>query len=257
MPVIRKMLAALTGYNRPFASLKDAEAAIAGYEGDGHSNLACAINLIRTMEEATASDYAALFYLQPVLPSLRTIFDFGGSIGNLFYCYAKYLDFPADLIWTVFDVPENVDFGEKFARDRGEQRLRFTACLGDGDGVDLFLATGALHYFETPLPDIISEFQKKPRYVLVNRSPMADGRPFATVQDGGVYRVACMLHNRDALIRKFDDAGYEILGNWRAAERSLIIPFYPDRSVHAYSGMFFRLRSEQKTAAKEKTSPCF
>jgi putative methyltransferase (TIGR04325 family) len=242
LPVVRSFVKFLTGYNRLFPTLKEAEAFIADYDGGGHSHPFCAINLMQTIEKASPSDYAALFFIQPLVPVIRNIFDFGGSVGNLFYCYAKYVNFPKDFIWTVYDVAENVELGERIAGDFGESRLRFTTSLSDGDGVDLFMATGALHYFEKPLPDILAEFRTKPRFVLINRTPLTDGQPFATVQDAGRYRVACILHNHDDLVRRFEAAGYELVDSWRAAERSLIIPCYPDRSVSAYSGMFFRLR---------------
>lgn len=242
LPIIRNILASTMGYNRPFATLRDAERAVAAYAGSGHSDPALAVNLMARIDTAKPSDYPALFFLQGVTPFIRTVFDFGGNVGNLFYCYSKYLEFSTDLVWTVYDVQENVTLGEQIASDSDEGRLRFTTSLSDGDGADLFIATGALHYFDRLLPEMIAEFEKKPRYVLVNRTPLVDGPPLATVQDGGPYRVACMLYNRNDLIKKFADNGYEMVEGWSAVERSLIIPCYPDRSVYAYSGMFFRLR---------------
>jgi putative methyltransferase (TIGR04325 family) len=243
LPIVRNLLAVIVGYNRPFETLVEAQQAMAAYAAGGHANPACAVDLMGHIERASPSDYAALFFLQPLLPFVRTIFDFGGNVGNLFYCYSRYLDFPADLTWTVYDLPENVKLGERIAADSGAYRLRFTTSLSDGDGADLFIATGALHYFEKPLADMLAEFKKKPRYVLVNRTPLVDGPRFATVQDNGlVYRVACMLYNRNDLIQEFEKCGYEMLESWSAAERSFIIPCYPDRSPRAYSGMFFRLR---------------
>jgi putative methyltransferase (TIGR04325 family) len=244
LPLVRGVLAALTGYNRPFATLQEATASMAGYEGGGHSNDSHPKILMKTIEQATPSDYPALFFLQPIVPLIRTVFDFGGNVGNLFYCYSKYLDLPSDFSWTVYDLPKNIETGAQIANEAGERRLRFTNSLSDADGADLFIACGALHYFEPPLPDIIAEFHRKPRYVLVNRTPLVDGRPFATVQDSGTYRVACMLYNRDDLIRRFETAGYHMVDSWWAAERSLVIPCYPDRSVAAYSGMFFQLSDD-------------
>lgn len=241
-PPIRQALAAMTGYNRPFATLREAEAFIADHDGGGHSHPFCAINLMHRVARAEPSDYPAMFFLQPLVPTVRTIFDFGGSVGNLFYCYSRYLKLPSDLRWTVFDVAENVELGSQIAAEAGEHRLNFTTSLREGEGADVFIATGAAHYFEKQLGDILAEFQHKPRYVLVNRTPLTDGPPFATVQDAGRYRVACILHHHAEFIRRFELAGYELVDEWRAVERSLLIPAYPDRSVGAYSGMFFRLR---------------
>ncbi|HEX4773095.1 MAG TPA: methyltransferase, TIGR04325 family [Bryobacteraceae bacterium] len=242
VPVFRNVVNGIIGYNRPFPTLQQAKAYIADYDGGGHGHPFCAINLMKTVQNANPSDYAALFFLQPILPAVRTVFDFGGSVGNLWYCYSNYISMPADLTWTVFDVPENVQLGEQIAKDAGENRLRFTSFLCDGDGADVFIATGALHYFEESLPAMLSEYHSKPRYVLINRTPFSSGAPFATVQDAGRYRVACMLYNQDQLIEEFRGVGYDLVDRWSAAERTHIIPCYPDLSVNAYSGMFLKLR---------------
>ena len=127
------------------------------------------MNLMETLGKASPSDFPALFFLQSILPEVNTIFDFGGSVGNLFYCYSQYLDFPTHLRWLVYDLPKNVELGEEIASHRSEHRLSFTSSLNDGDGADLLLATGAIHYFEEPLSEKLASFHKKPRYVLINR----------------------------------------------------------------------------------------
>jgi putative methyltransferase (TIGR04325 family) len=242
IPLLRNLVNGMIGYNRPFSTLQEANAYIADYDGGGHGHPFCAINLMKTVQTANPSDYPALFFIQPILPDIRTVFDFGGSVGNLFYCYSNYVSIPADLTWMIFDVPENVQLGEQIASEAGERRLRFTSALSDGDGADLFIATGALHYFEKSLPAMLSDYRLKPRYVLINRTPFSNGAPFATVQDAGRYRVACMLYNQDELIAEFNAAGYDLVDRWSATERTHIIPCYPDLSVNAYSGMFLKLR---------------
>lgn len=242
LPLVRDMLIAVVGFNSPFPSLKEAGAAIRNYEGGGHCDADYYKIHLTFVEKARPSDYAALFHIRLLLPGIRSIFDFGGSVGNLFYCYSKYLDLPSDLSWTVFDLPRTIQIGEQMARERNEGRLRFTDRLGDADGIDLFIASGSLHYFERPLADMIAEFRRRPRYVLVNRTPLIDGPAFATVQDGSTWLVACMLYNRDELIRAFATIGYDTVDRWQVPEYSIIIPCYLDRSVRAYSGMLFRLR---------------
>jgi putative methyltransferase (TIGR04325 family) len=248
LPILRGLLVSMIGYHRPFPTLKDAAAALSGCEGSGHSDPDHARLLMLQADKARPSDYPALFHVQRVLPLVRSIFDFGGNVGNLFYCYSKYLDIPSTVTWTVYDLPGNIEVGQQLADECGDRRLRFTCQLSDAEGIDLFVASGSLHYFDRPLPDIIAEFRHKPRYILINRTPLVDGPAFATIQDGGTHRVACMLYNRDDLARKFAAIGYELLDSWSALERSLIVPCYPDRSVPAYSGMFFSYLEAQPSA---------
>ena len=241
-PFGRRFLNLLTGYNRAYATLAEANAAVRSADELGHEHPKYAQLNLSMSESARPSDYPALFHMQPLLPSLRTVFDFGGNVGNLFYCYSRYLALPNDLIWTVYDLPNNLDVGAKIARERRESRLRFTERLEEADGVDLLIACGSMHYFEEPLPDIIAKFARLPRYVLINRTPLIDGPPLATVQDGEFWRIACMLHNRDNLIARFQKLGYELRDTWSVEESAVMVVGYPDRSAQSYTGMFFRLR---------------
>jgi putative methyltransferase (TIGR04325 family) len=242
LPAVRQMLILLTGYSRPFPTLNDAAAAISGYEGGGHSNPNYLAAKIPEAEKPRQGDYAALFHIERVLPHVRNVFDLGGSVGNLYYCYVKYLDMPADLIWKVCELPETVKLGEQVASSNNVQRLRFTCRGNDADGTDLFIVSGALHYFEQPLPDMIAGLTNKPRYILVNRAALIDGAATATVQDGDTYRLPCILHDRNALVRGLEGLGYEVVDSWDIRGLSVIIPCYPDRSAKSYSGLFFRMR---------------
>jgi putative methyltransferase (TIGR04325 family) len=239
----RRVLAAIVGYNRPFRTLANATAAIVGYESGGHANADYVSVTAEEAQRIRLSDYPALFHIRPLLPGIRRVFDLGGGIGGLFYCYSKYLDIPASLIWIVYDLPATREIGEQLARERSESKLVFTNRLADAEGVDLFVACGSLHYFERPLDDLIAGLASKPRYVIINRTPLVDGPTVATVQDGGTYRLACILHNRAEIIRRIEALGYELVDDWRTTELSVIIPCYPDLSAKTYSGLFFRRTS--------------
>jgi putative methyltransferase (TIGR04325 family) len=240
-PMFQTMLDAIVGYNRPFQTLDEAAAAIVGYEGGGHSNPDYLAVKVPEAENPRPGDYAALFHIRRNLSTIHTVFDLGGSVGNLFYCYARYLNFSPDLSWTVCDLAETIRVGKILADSREERRLRFTDQLKDADGSDLLVISGALHYFEQSLSNILASFISKPRYALINRAPLINVPAFATVQDGGTYRLACKLHNRNDLIQGLAGLGYELVDSWDIPSRSVIIPCYPDRSAESYSGLFFQL----------------
>jgi len=68
---------------------------------------------LRSLTPCAKSDYPVLFYLAPLVPALRSVFDLGGNVGNLFYSYQSKLSFPASLTWTVYDLPMKKPLGEK------------------------------------------------------------------------------------------------------------------------------------------------
>lgn len=241
LPGTRAVFRWATGYMRPFASLADAQQAISGQiANEGHENplnIEFHIHADRPLRPGT---YAALFHLRGLIPGTKLVFDLGGNAGNLYYVCRDYLDLPPDLVWHVNDLPAYVAAGQDLAAKRGATQLRFSRSWQDADGADVLIASGSLHYFATPLPELISQLRRPPKYVLINRTPLQDGTQVATVQDAQVFRVACVLYNRDDLIRGFEVAGYELIDVWRVPELSLFIPGYPEHSVQHYSGMLLR-----------------
>ena len=100
-PIVRPALNAVAGYRRPFATFADAAAAIAGYEGGGHTGPNYIALTVRDAKKARPADCPALFHIQRLLPQIGTVFDLGGGIGNIVYCYSKYTDMPSSLSWYI------------------------------------------------------------------------------------------------------------------------------------------------------------
>lgn len=239
-PLTRSLYEGLLGYRRPFASLEEAEAAVSRYTQGGHEHPQNVKNHLGMYSRARPSDYAALFYIRPILPGIKRIFDLGGNAGNLFYSYSNYLSWPKGLTWQVFDLPANRTAGEAIAQERGAHQLQFTGDWRSADGADLLIVSGSLHYLHQPLAEMIGELTERPAYILINRTPMTDGAPVATIQDLGIFRIACMIRNKAEMIRELEHLDYVVVDEWKAAELSLEIPGYPEHGVPAYTGMFLR-----------------
>src|ERR1700676_1667468 len=148
--LLAPLLRFLLGYQRSFPSYSEAKACGAAYIPSGHEhteNLNTHLDFANAIRER---DSPPLYFLAPIAATLRTVFDFGGSVGNLFYAYDQELHFPEHLRWNLYDLPEQMQMGREVAAQRHEVRLQFTNRLEDASGVDLFIASGSLHYFETP-----------------------------------------------------------------------------------------------------------
>ena len=230
------------GFRRAFPSFAAAQTCASKYIQSGHEHpdeIRFHISISDTVRE---SDYPVLFYLAPLVSGLRRVFDLGGNVGNLFYAYHSKLNFPATLIWIVYDLPMKKPLGEKLAVERAESRLHFATTLEEANGCDVFIASGSLHYFEQPLHEILRTLPRPPKHVFANRMPCSSGPDVITVQDNRSYLVPCILHSRTTLVNGMLALGYELQSEWPVHERRLPVPTHPDLSPRNYFGFYFRMK---------------
>jgi putative methyltransferase (TIGR04325 family) len=69
---------------------------------------------------------------------------------------------------------------------------------------------------------------------------MRDGEQFVTLQALGTSFCPYHIFNRQSFIGSIREIGYELIDSWDNAEVSCHIPLYPEHSVTAYSGLYFR-----------------
>src|SRR3546814_604813 len=101
------------------------------------------------------------------------VFDLGGHLGQAYYGFSGYLEYPDGLEWRVQDVPAVVEAGRQRALTHDpDKRLTFTNDFTDADGCDVLITTGALQYLETSLPEMLQGLVVKPTHVLVNMVPL-------------------------------------------------------------------------------------
>jgi putative methyltransferase (TIGR04325 family) len=230
----------LAGFRRTFPTLEAARSCAATYLAFDHSHPDNAGVHLKLAERLRPSDYPVLFHLQNI-GKIGAVFDLGGNVGNLFYSYKRYLPGLDYVEWRVYDIPAMTQLGEALARERQESRLRFTNELTPLAGADVVVASGSLHYFEESMAGMLERERHRPKHILINRTPLLEGRPAITVQDGGTYLTACKMHSRDALRSDMQALGYECIDEWRVPELALMIPCFPELSVRSYSGLYFRL----------------
>lgn len=238
---VRWLLEQLLGYRRSFTSFEQARSCSSRFISAGHEHEDDIRMHLSSSRAARESDYPVFFYLSQTEESLTGVFDFGGNIGNLFYCYQNYLNFPKDISWKVYDLPELRQAGQKIAAERGESRLHYVNGFDELDATDLFLASGSLHYFESSLPELLAQAKHLPRRVIVNRTPFSNAEDLITIQDNGSFLVPCKLHNKQKVLDGMAALGYKLCGSWPVAERALYVPLHPDCSSSTYFGFYFEL----------------
>lgn len=245
-PVVGPVLQGLLAFRGNFGSLEEARAYVRRFFYDGHDYSSDDIERIERAHTLRESDYPVLFFLLPFAPQLRSVFDLGGALGHLFYSYDRMLRFSDELKWIVSDLPSKRAAALSYAESRGEKRLTFTCRWTDAAAVDLLLISGALHYFERKLPDMLRDLDGLPKMIIINRTPFSNAGDNVTTQDAGQFALPCILHDRDALIAGMADLSYELVAQWPMHERKMHVPLYPELDG-PYLGLFFRLNGSPST----------
>ena len=236
---MRRLAESCLGFRKTFSSFEAAQACAAHFIDAGHEHPDELDYHLSTSTTIRESDYPVLFHLASIAHQVHRVFDLGGNVGNLFYSYEKQLNFPGDLTWTICDLPAQIALGQKIAAERSKTCLRFVN-LASGQGSDVFIASGSLHYFAQPLDQILLSLGSLPAHVFVNRTPCSNADALITVQDNGSYLVPCQLHSRPKLLHGMERLGYRLIAQWPVHELRLRVPMYPDLSPSCYSGFYFR-----------------
>ena len=192
------------------------------------------------LDRLNSADYPVLFWLSRILPEARGVFDLGGNLGVAYYAYHRHLDFPADLRWTVCEVPETVRAGRELAEEKGEMALAFTEHRNEAPEADVFFTAGALQYIDEPVAEILAARPKRPRHVLIQRVPLTSEENFITLQNNGAWIVPYKVSNEGAFIASVEALGYELVDHWKTA-RKLQVLMHPLSYEATYQGMYFRL----------------
>ena len=240
-PWLRAPLESMLGFRRSFSSFAEAQTIADRYIPAGHEHPDEVTFHTAISDILRESDYPVLFLLAPIAHRFHNVFDLGGSVGNIFYAYKNHLPFSDSLNWLVYDLPFIRPIGERLAIKRREPRIQFVDSLERASGVDLFLASGSLHYFEQPLHETLRSLEHLPPHVIINRTPISRSQDVITVQDNHSFLVPCKLHSRSTLISGMQSLGYRLHSEWPVHERKLLLPLDPHLSARTYSGFYFKL----------------
>ncbi|HEY9907312.1 MAG TPA: methyltransferase, TIGR04325 family [Thermosynechococcaceae cyanobacterium] len=184
-------------------------------------------------------DYPMLFWLQNLLREGSVLFDFGGNIGTHFYTYGKYLTYPSGLQWIVCELPTIVAAGEDFAQQKKRSQLRFTDQFEKADGADIFMASGSVQYVGSLATDL-AKLQRKPVHILLNRFPLCEGKPFVTLQNGGLVFYPVYVFAKRDFVNSILALGYELVDQWKDPGEPCAVPFHPEFKSLMFHGLYFK-----------------
>lgn len=192
------------------------------------------------LERVFPADYPVLFWLKQIMKDSQGLFDLGGHVGIAYYAYKKYIDYPQNYKWLVCDVPAVTDKGEKLAKENNDTTISFTNDLKMGDGFDIVFASGSLQYIDEHFSNIIEQYNNKPSYIIINLLPLHDEQTYVTLQNIGTTFCPYRIFDKNEFIKSITSKGYELVDIWENAEKSLTLPFHPEKDLNCYYGLYFK-----------------
>jgi len=189
-------------------------------------------------------DYPGLFWLGRALEEgMRSVFDLGGHVGIKYYAFRRVIPYPANLHWTVCDVPGVVQTGRELAIQREvTSQLDFTTDFHDASGYDVLYAAGSLQYLPLQMSEMLAQLPVKPKRIVINTAATHPDRTLYTLNSIGFAVCPYRIQHHDALQNELVEAGYKRLDAWRNEGKPIEIPFVEGGDKAFYSGCCFDLR---------------
>jgi putative methyltransferase (TIGR04325 family) len=207
----------------------------------GYDNAASAALYRDRLSVNRVSDYPPMFWLSNLLrDGARRVFDLGGHIGVGYYAFQRFVEYPPDLDWRVFDVPAVMAAGEEWAKTHDTAgKLRFAKSLEEASGADVLLAMGSLQYLDYTLPGLLRRLDQPPPNLVISQTPLHPSRSFFTINSIGTAFCPYRITSTPEFIRGLEDAGYQVRDHWQSMEKQIRIPLAREHSFDHYSGFCF------------------
>lgn len=246
--IVRKFLATTSEllqaregpYRGKFTTRSAAESAAARRgKRVGYDHPEAAEIYLHELRSLRTSDYPVIYWLEKRLHPNFRIFDWGGNLGHSYYAYRDYLNYPTNLTWTICDVPEIAQAGERLARRWDSRGLHFTTVPEECDGYDVLLISGALQYMPRSLSEVLDALLEKPSAIVINRTPVHATLGYFTLQDIGPAICPYQIFVESTLIQTLAKHGYALRDRWPCEGKSIRIPFQSRATIERYTGFFF------------------
>ncbi len=229
-------------YRGVFKSYADAQVSAPPNKPLSYDNAPSATLYVERMRRMLSSDYPVVLWLQVLFErGASQVLDVGGNIGNSYYAYERYLNYPKNLQWMVHDLPAVHQVGRAQAAEHDHRRqLMFVDDLGQVSSQDILLANGALQFLPVSLRQLVSGLSELPPHLIVNRIPIHPSKSFFTLQSIGTAYCPYRVQSEQDFLGEVTALGYELVDRWPVPDLACVIPFEPAFSFSGYQGFYFK-----------------
>ena len=209
---------------------------------------------LKNREKLSSHDYPVAFWLDKLINHLgqESLVDFGGSVGVSYYAMKKYMILPENLSWIVCELREVVERGLQISAQRGDTQLQFTSDLSVIHRAPIFMASGSLHYLETPLYDLLAQREGAPNYLILNKLPLSAVKSFVTIESAGNGLYPCRVQLESSFLAGIESLGYRLVDRWKCLEHNMQVALKPELSFKNFDGFFFSRDNSLRSAVSGK-----
>jgi putative methyltransferase (TIGR04325 family) len=228
-----------------FASFADAERSAPTVKALGYDNSDSAKLYDDLTKRIAAYDYPVLHWMGRLFEGGATrVFDLGGHVGVAYYSYRRYLRYPENLEWKVYDLPAVVEEGRKRAKEQDSfGALKFTVDFRDASDTDVLFASGSLQYLPTRLGALLKTLSTLPSHIIVNQLPVHPHKSYFTLNSIGTAFCPYQIFAEGAFLDELTQAGYECRDRWENPGKRCEIPYPRGYSIDGYAGYYFQRRA--------------
>jgi putative methyltransferase (TIGR04325 family) len=220
----------VNGFWGAFDTLDEAKAAIPANLGSGWNEA----GLHHDLSGQPAFTVAIDWITRTLQPGAQVV-DLGGGQGGLQRRLAAANALQDRVDWLVVETPTQV------AASEPADGLRFADTLPE-EAPDLLIVSGYLQYTHEDMVAFLAGLPWQPRHILINKTPIAHGQAFWTLQNLGVAVAPYRVYREADFMAAIDRAGYAVLDRWTARELAVDVPFHPERRVPALTGLWLEKR---------------
>jgi putative methyltransferase (TIGR04325 family) len=172
------------------------------------------------------------------------LLDFGGSLGSSYYQNKDFLKSLSELSWNIIEQPAVAECGQKnFANEHLKFYSKLEECLKDSLSV-VALFSASLQYLPEPYRTLDKLFQKKIKFILIDRLVVNNSRDLITVQNVNpiIYKASYPLwiFREKNILDYFVKNNYELVADFDSLGGSFFIQ--KTTLVGNHKGYLFKLK---------------
>ena len=184
-------------------------------------------------------NYNLMMYLYMIMikEGCLNVLDWGGALGSTFYQHRELLE-DYNCNWTIVEQAHFVSFGKEHLANN---MLHFVGSLDEVDQCNCVLFSSVLQYLENPEGSISMVCEKRPSYIIVERTPVSiHKRIWVETVHEPIYEAEypCYVFEETELIKQFETRGYRLIDSWKSMVDGDVIT--PEKEKVVFKSYIFK-----------------